>query len=139
VILIWTKRTWDNQGVFDKETAEVERFTPNGLSLQSDRFHMLPWKAPFPRRLGFDLGWLASGRVPAQWGGPGTISSASVSVPHWFLLLLLTTPIALTLRRRIRRARGIRAGLCEKCGYDLRESSLRCPECGTSTRKEIVT
>ena len=133
VILIWSKRTWDDQGVFDKETAEFERFTPNGLSVQSDRYHVLPWKASFRRRLGFDLGW-GSGRAPAQFGGAGAISAASVSAPHWFLLLLLTTPIALTLRRRIRRARGIRAGLCETCGYDLRESSLRCPECGTSTR-----
>jgi hypothetical protein len=132
VILLWTKRTWDDQGVFDKQTADVEQFTPNGLSVHSDRYPGLPWKAPFRRRLAFDLGW-GSGRIPAQFGGAGTTTSAHVSAPHWFLLLLLTTPSALMLRRRIRRARGIRAGLCGKCGYDLRESPLRCPECGTST------
>jgi hypothetical protein len=137
VILLWTKRTWDDQGVFDKETTDVEQFTPNGLSVHSDRYHGLPWKAPFRRRLAFDLAW-GSGRIPAQFGGSGTTSSAHVSAPHWFLLLLLTTPVVLTLRRRIRRARGIRAGLCGKCGYDLRESPLRCPECGTSTRSGDV-
>jgi hypothetical protein len=132
VVLIWEKRTWDDQGVFDEQTAEAERFTPNGLSLQSDRYPIQFFKAPFRRRLGFDLGW-GSGRIPAQFGGAGTSSYAHVIAPHWFLLLLLTTPVALTLRRRILRARAIRAGLCGKCGYDLRGSPLRCPECGTST------
>ncbi|MDB5323108.1 MAG: hypothetical protein JWN40_4739 [Phycisphaerales bacterium] len=138
VILICSKRTWDDQGVFDKETADAERSTPNGLSVYSDRYQTGPWKASFRRRLAFDFGW-SSGRIPAQWGGSGTTSSAVVSVPHWFLLLLLTTPVAWTLRRRIRRARRIRAGLCGKCGYDLRESPLRCPECGTLARQEAVT
>jgi hypothetical protein len=133
VVLIWEKRTWDDQGMFDYQTAEAERFTLSGLSVQSDRYPIQFFKASFRRRLGFDLGW-GSGRIPAQFGGAGTSSFAHVIAPHWFLLLLLTTPIALTLRHRIRRARAIRAGLCAKCGYDLRESPLRCPECGTSAR-----
>ncbi|HEY7118634.1 MAG TPA: hypothetical protein VH475_18735 [Tepidisphaeraceae bacterium] len=34
-------------------------------------------------------------------------------------------------RRRERKARPVN-GLCASCAYDLRESPLRCPECGAS-------
>lgn len=55
------------------------------------------------------------------------------SAPCWFLLLLTGLPAALwlrALRRGRRRARRVRDGLCVGCGYDLRGSPGRCPECG---------
>jgi len=53
--------------------------------------------------------------------------------PHWFFLVptlpypLSRVPGWLRQRRRVKR------GLCIGCGYDLRGSSDRCPECGRET------
>jgi hypothetical protein len=54
-----------------------------------------------------------------------------LGVPHW--LVLVATAVAPTwwlarLRSRVRRKR---RGLCPRCGYDLRATPGRCPECGT--------
>ena len=54
-----------------------------------------------------------------------------VRVPFWCLFLLLALAPAWRLQQ-FRRARACgRTGLCVKCGYDLRASPQRCPECGT--------
>ena len=55
--------------------------------------------------------------------------SRAVSVPHWFISLVLAVGPLLEMRRRLRRRNP--AGHCRRCGYDLRETPDRCPECGT--------
>jgi hypothetical protein len=53
--------------------------------------------------------------------------TATVAVPHWFMLMLaLLLPIAWTIKFRRRH----RPGQCRICGYDLRATPDRCPECG---------
>jgi hypothetical protein len=92
-----------------------------------------------PSRLGF--GW-ASGASPpsAAPRRPGR-RFWLVSLPWWSLLLAASAPplyrLLPTLGRLTRRARRfIRTppvtGLCDKCGYDLRATPGRCPECGTA-------
>jgi predicted RNA-binding Zn-ribbon protein involved in translation (DUF1610 family) len=55
----------------------------------------------------------------------------TIVVPYWMVALLTGVLPALRLarwqRRRARRARN----QCLSCGYDLRASTHRCPECGT--------
>jgi hypothetical protein len=58
----------------------------------------------------------------------------AVVVPYWFLgLIFVAAPalrVAQMVRVRYRGSRRARHGLCSACGYDLRATADRCPECG---------
>jgi hypothetical protein len=59
--------------------------------------------------------------------------SRSVLVPHWFVVGL--TGVAAAVGSRWSRHHGRPArGLCPACGYDLRATPDRCPECGVIPR-----
>jgi hypothetical protein len=51
-------------------------------------------------------------------------------LPHWMAALAAAVLPAAWFRRRLRRWRQRAPGLCRACGYDLRASPGRCPECG---------
>jgi hypothetical protein len=54
-----------------------------------------------------------------------------VRVPVWSVMGAVTTPWVLRWIRRRRDARRISGQLCRQCGYDLRATPDRCPECGS--------
>ncbi len=61
--------------------------------------------------------------------------SIGAVVPYWLaaalaVVLPSTAPVRWCVRRISRRSHGI--GLCRSCGYDLRASPDRCPECGAA-------
>jgi hypothetical protein len=62
-----------------------------------------------------------------------------IVLPFWFLWMLFMAPIFLAIGSRWRRTRkaSIASGnCCSVCGYDLRGTPGRCPECGTIRAKE---
>ena len=73
-------------------------------------------------RLGFGVavGFTAGNNVIRQ-----------VTVPHWLPTGVLALSSWVALRSALRRRRRERAGLCARCGYDLRATPGRCPECGS--------
>jgi hypothetical protein len=54
-----------------------------------------------------------------------TRGTCVVFVPIWLAMLLVG---AVPFARRLRRRRAV--GVCSRCGYDLRATPGRCPECG---------
>lgn len=54
----------------------------------------------------------------------------AVWCPHWFVVALCGVLPAVWLVRFRRRREWLRRGRCRRCGYDLRATPDRCPECG---------
>ncbi len=85
-------------------------------------------------------GW-RYGRVRAGWmSGVRTYRGLAVKVdaeglfiafPFWFIALLGGLPLGAVVAVQWRRRRVRQSGHCANCGYDLRATPRRCPECGT--------
>lgn len=91
-------------------------------------------RIPLWNTLGFDY-YDSGSMVPRAQN----LFDRRLSIPHWFFVLVLCVVPGLRwgcgLRAR-RRNRRLAAGLCPACGYDLRASPERCPECGTPVARD---
>ena len=93
-----------------------------GIGWEVTRFHRFSYpnqslSRGMPYRLGFGL----------DAGGTGPWSYWGITVPHWFVCGVFSLLLVGMLLRR----RTSRPGACAHCGYDLRATPDRCPECGT--------
>jgi hypothetical protein len=118
----------------------LEAFSPGrGIGSFSGPF---PFWSPDPTDPGLRLDHsfagfaAAASRGAIMRGAPGAAYSTKffpgkweVRLPDWAVALPAAV-VAATLIRRIRRNRYI-AGHCRRCGYDLRATPDRCPECGS--------
>lgn len=89
----------------------------------TDRWERRPkfFPAPSFRR------WLA----PSRDGWDNYVWATSCRVPYWSTFVAFALGPALFVARAGRRRHSKRGGRCLQCGYDLRATPDRCPECGT--------
>ena len=105
-------------------------------------FSALQWDTnPIPQEAGYiengdgldSVAWRKAG-----WIGFGVSVEPFVEgvehvlvIPFWFVALLMLSPLGHLTRQHLRGRRRLEGSCCQKCGYDLRASKDRCPECGT--------
>jgi hypothetical protein len=75
----------------------------------------------------FNLGFFAGNAFPQL---PKNMVDRTLVFPHRFATVLLALLPAARLARWLRTKRRRTRGLCPSCGYDLRATPDRCPECG---------
>jgi hypothetical protein len=112
------------------------RLLENGTSPDEPfRFRRFPASAPPNlaedwRALGFRYGSVPPRRV---FGG-NLFGERTVEVPHWFPACGFAAALCIAYLRQRRRWQQVRSGVCPDCGYDLRATPQRCPECGAEPR-----
>jgi hypothetical protein len=136
---------FDDASDAEKYYAFAHEQTPEGFSHFADptttgddflqRFNEHFWN-----RLGFVFNHDGSSRIPlivvATSFGTASRSIWVLTFPWWFIVLMTALPLLVIASRYIQRQRRIRSGLCPTCGYDLRATPDRCPECGIVAQKK---
>jgi hypothetical protein len=117
--------TWSG-GVPDDVQIEA---VPSGWTLH----HEVAPSAEYPRSLGrstlgFSFHWFFG--PGKSFGRTVDESLVQLLVPMPLLLLMIGVPCAVVCARIVRRQRRLARQLCVVCGYDLRATPDRCPECG---------
>ena len=86
--------------------------------------------------LGFDSEVNSTVYFWRLWGftASGSNGASFIAVPYWFFTVLSASPFVAAVCLRSKMKKG-RLGYCDACGYDLRATPDRCPECGTVAEK----
>lgn len=146
----WCSDTWHysaDRGRIDFISCGAGTITVVGWLESGDQ----PRRLEAPERPGLTMAtsemldpYTVNGKAP-KWtvwdsgGEMGTDGDACrevmVAIPHWVpgSLAAVCPSLWIVKAQRVRRRR--REGHCPKCGYDLRATPDRCPECGTEIPK----
>jgi hypothetical protein len=109
-----------------------------------------PWPVPLNKLVITDTpkDWVSASVDRTEWEAVGfcyqlnfrvypdlvaNVKSRRLLIGNWFLLLMVALsamPSIIRVRSYLRRRRAARKGRCSFCGYDLRATPDRCPECG---------
>jgi hypothetical protein len=78
------------------------------------------------------VAWVATLAAVAPW-----LARRNATLLFLFIGAMVAAVIAIAYAKGepLQRRRWIATGCCERCGYDLRASPDRCPECGDAGRE----
>ena len=124
-------KDWTARSNCGRMTVQYTSFT--GVAGHPFRNRWLWDWAPYPPEPGADA-YSPLERLGISWtwerySPQDALLQRSVTLPLWLLTALSATIPAIRLVRRMWRTHA--AGLCPTCGYDLRASPNKCPECGS--------
>ena len=94
-------------------------------------------KTPYGRWFGFDPHELKHESLGFGWTSSQILRM--MAVPNWFFALASCSLGVAILYASKRPHRLLRKHQCHSCGYDLRATPDRCPECGTVPRTDLAT
>ncbi|MDB5357412.1 MAG: hypothetical protein JWN24_3865 [Phycisphaerales bacterium] len=109
------------------------RTLPSGWSHMSaptgtPTWHLIPRRMPGDRFVALGFEWsFADAMAPSAYA-PRRVFM--LGVPYYFVGLPACLPPIGWLRRKVRN-RSVTFNVCRHCGYDLRATPERCPECGS--------
>ena len=89
---------------------------------------LLPDTMPGPSWLGVGAGAFNTGTA----SNPNS-RIRFLLIPYWLVVALTAAPVTVWVLGQRKRRRRCAGGLCLRCGYDLRATPDRCPECGNAT------
>jgi hypothetical protein len=134
-VVLW----WGVPNPGDRPVASSVRFIWDGLHRHWGDIHEPISQFPADR---------ISPTMTVYWNFAGFISAADdpqrvrqspsyhmLAFPCWFFVAIEALVIAVMVRR-MAAARRYRSGLCSRCGYDIRATPDRCPECGTAMQAQ---
>ena len=114
-------------------------------TLMNGRVEVAWWRSTSGDAPPAQAGWWYETGPPVPWNAGDTVAewfgfdygrrgrNWSVVVPLWAVVAVAALPPAGLLWGKLRRRRRRKGGLCTACGYDLRATPGRCPECGATT------
>lgn len=131
--IVWVRRSFDTSAGFEYYLHHLPHESKFRRLIYSTR-------SPYPREersnpfLGL-MGFAADSAyetkdVPRRLG-TFTIDRTLVEMPYWLAVLLASAPLLHKVKVRLPRGKSNASRACAACGYDLRATPDRCPECGT--------
>ena len=135
-VILWPRSYRNPQSIAERDSLDLTHTDPLYWVISN------PGRLTFCRQVGKD--WpnprqrfeLLGLEFAGGWNGGSSL--INLLVPYWMLALamaLLPAQRLFAWRGARRGRRRERLGLCVTCGYDLRASSGRCPECGAAAGK----
>lgn len=147
VASVWVRSQWRNDHTY---FVSRDNATVHGIEVLKNRVGLFSWKGDmvwvergvhYESFKGADISILQHSVLGLEWERESNWAGRSfmtVYIPAAYLLTLFSILPAIRFYRHVRRSRLPMQGHCRSCGYDLRATPDRCPECGAVPRKTTV-